>query len=380
MMANNFSTFPSFSASSYTEAKEAVHLGPELNGTCMLDDSALRIPLATFYSIFFVFGLAGNLLVLWVFLTVNSKKNSVHVFLINTAIADLLLAICLPFRVFYHSNHNHWTLGFIMCKVVGNVFYMNMYISITLLGLISVDRYIKILHSTQRCSLPKRCSVVLCYIIWAISIAAIIPMISFSEDREEQYKCFQYKRRQKAKWKAHFNSILVALFWLVFLALIVSYRKIAMKLLATSKQKPGLPNSLKYTRTAKKSFFILFLFTICFVPYHAFRIVYIHSQISKMSCYWIGIIDKANEVMLLLSTFNSCLDPVMYFLLCGSVRKTVLRIFNSFICSQDNNAKNLNAKYQTTSLCNEHSSNQTTNNSSSQLKSLQSKTMLSSHI
>ncbi|KAG9348962.1 hypothetical protein JZ751_029279 [Albula glossodonta] len=295
-----------------------------------MDDTVMSVPLAVFYSMFFVLGLAGNLLAIWVFLFVHGKKNSVHVFLVNVAVADLLLIVCLPFRMVYHSRGNVWPLSGAFCKVVGNVFYMNMYISITLLGLISVDRYIKI----QRASLGRKLrsstwSVVACGVIWTLSIAATIPMAMFSDDNEDPDKCFQYRKRQGAKGKAYFNCFLVALFWLVFLSLVVSYGKIAFKLLGSSREKPDLPNAQRYSRTAKKSFFVLFLFTVCFVPYHAFRSFYIHSQIHEMPCSWISLMDRTNEVVLLFSTFNSCLDPVMYFLLSGSIRKATLQILNN---------------------------------------------------
>ncbi|XP_036401438.1 probable G-protein coupled receptor 34 [Megalops cyprinoides] len=301
---------------------------PTVNGSqCQLDDSALSVPLAFCYSLFFLFGLAGNLFALWVFLFVHAKKNSVRVFLINVAVADLLLVACLPFRVLYHAGGNRWPLGHTLCKVVGNVFYMNMYISITLLGLISVDRYVKIRRpACSRWLQPQGWSVAACCVVWLASIVGTVPMITISYDDGEPHRCFHYKRRQGAEWMAYFNGFLVALFWAVFLALVVSYGRIALELLETSRAKPDLPNAVKYSRTAKKSFFVLFLFTVCFVPYHASRCFYIHSQISEVSCHWRNVLDRANEVVLLLSTFNSCLDPVMYFLLSGSVRKATLRV------------------------------------------------------
>ncbi|XP_048862066.1 probable G-protein coupled receptor 34 [Brienomyrus brachyistius] len=306
------------------------------NGTdSCVEDSTLRLPLAIFYSIFFVFGLLGNALALWVFIFVHGKKNSVRVFLINIAMADLLLVACLPFRVVYHSIGNHWALGPVMCKVVGNVFYMNMYISITLLGFISVDRYIKIHRGSSRRLLSSCWSTLVCGTIWTLSITAIIPMIVLSEGNEEKEKCFQYKHRRHAKGKAYFNLVMVVIFWLIFLLLVISYGKIAMKLLEASKKKPDLPNAIKYNRTAKKSFFVLFLFTICFCPYHVFRIFYIHSQITESSCHVKSIMDKTNEVVLLLSTFNSCLDPVMYFLLSASVRKATMRMLGNFFQVQE---------------------------------------------
>ncbi|XP_070305270.1 probable G-protein coupled receptor 34 isoform X1 [Salvelinus sp. IW2-2015] len=160
---------------------------PDPREHCHLDDSSLRIPLAVLYSVLFVLGLTGNILALWVFLYVHSKNNSVRVFVINVALADLLLVICLPFRVLYHSKANRWDLGPTLCKVVGNLFYMNMYISITLLGLISVDRYLKIQrHAGGQYRLKAtRWSSAICGTIWALALASVIPMILLSEGNEE---------------------------------------------------------------------------------------------------------------------------------------------------------------------------------------------------
>lgn len=113
------------------------------------------------------------------------------------------------------------------------------------------------------------------------------------------------------------------------------YGKIALKLLRTSQEKPDLPNAPRYARTARKSFFILFLFTICFVPYHTVRVFYIKTQITDTSCFWQGVADNANEMALLFSALNSCLDPVMYFLLSSSVRKEVLRLVSNMFCVRD---------------------------------------------
>lgn len=307
---------------------------PPNNTTCSFNDEALRLPLAVLYSLFFLFGLVGNLFALWVFLFLHSSRNSVRVFLINCAVADLVLLACLPFRVMYHANGNQWVLGSVACKMVGNLFYMNMYISILLLGLISLDRYLRLKGKGRArrgtvtvCGHSRPWSWMACGALWGLSLMALVPMIFTAEDKEHTNQCFQYKRRSsKAKGKAYFNGVLVVLFWLVFIMLVVSYAKIASRLLRVSRDKPDLPNARKYQRTAKKSFFVLFLFTICFGPYHTFRPVYILSQLNDTaSCEYLQLVDRTNEVMLLFSAFNSCLDPVMYFLLSGSVRKAALQ-------------------------------------------------------
>ncbi|XP_019129992.1 probable G-protein coupled receptor 34 isoform X1 [Larimichthys crocea] len=336
---------------------------PDPHTPCV-DYGALQIPLAVLYSIIFILGLVGNLVALWVFFCVHSKKNSVRVFLINVAFADLLLVVCLPFRILYHSQGNVWSLGPTVCKVVGTLFYMNMYISVTLLGLISVDRYLKINRGTgvQYRLQSTRWSTILCAVIWIVAIALTLVLLMSNNHSQMNRlvtplikliyllhitvlfknpnvflasRCFHYKQLQNAKWKAYINIFLVVGFWLVFISLVVSYGKIALKLLRTSHEKPDLPNAQHYARTAKKSFFILFLFTVCFVPYHMVRVFYIKTQITDSSCFWQGVADKANEVALLFSALNSCLDPIMYFLLSSSVRKEVLRLVSNMFCVRD---------------------------------------------
>ncbi|XP_049919572.1 probable G-protein coupled receptor 34 [Epinephelus moara] len=338
--ASSNSSLPTSMSSFFSATSLSPSLSPSSNTSlnqtgCSFDDTALRLPLAVLYSLFFLFGLVGNLFALWVFLFLHSSRNSVRVFLINCAVADLVLLACLPFRVFYHVNGNKWELGSVACKVVGNLFYMNMYISITLLGLISLDRYLRLKGKGKArrgmtmilWGRSRPWSWVACGALWGLSLMALVPMIATAEDKEFNGKCFQYKQRSsKAKGKAYFNAALVLLFWLVFVMLVVSYAKIASQLLRVSRDKPDLPNAQRYQRTAKKSFFVLFLFTVCFAPYHAFRPVYILSQLSETaSCDYLQLVDRTNEVMLLFSAFNSCLDPVMYFLLSGSVRKTALQ-------------------------------------------------------
>lgn len=149
-----------------------VTMSPDSQKPCV-DYGSLNIILAVLFSIIFILGLIGNLFALWVFFCVHSKKNSVQVFLINIAFADLLLVICLPFRIIYHSQGGKWKMDPILCKAVGILFYMNMYTSITLLGLISIDRYLKIhgIAGAQYKLQSRRWSNVLCAVVWTLSLS-----------------------------------------------------------------------------------------------------------------------------------------------------------------------------------------------------------------
>ncbi|XP_056414135.1 probable G-protein coupled receptor 34 [Hyla sarda] len=295
---------------------------------CTMDESALNYFLMIFYSFIFIIGLMGNGLALYVFLCIHSKRNSVQVYLLNAAIADLLLIVCLPFRIMYHISEE-WKMGIVFCKVVGNLFYMNMYISIVLLGLISMDRYIKVKKSQRRHSVSKKkFSIQICCGLWAAAIFSGMLLIATQSIKEQSSPnlCFHYTDRKDKVWQAAFNYFVVLIFWIVFVLLLLSYAKIGKNLQRISRERAYIPNAGKYSRTAYKSFFVLFIFTVCFVPYHTFRIAYIATQLQTLSCYWVDIVHKTNEITLMFSAVNSCLDPIMYFLLSNTVRKTVFQL------------------------------------------------------
>ncbi|XP_078246628.1 putative G-protein coupled receptor 34 [Pogona vitticeps] len=296
---------------------------------CAMAEESLSLALLFSYSIIFVIGLLGNVTALYAFLCIHCKKNSIQIYLFNVAIADLLLIFCLPFRIVYHVMQNKWVLGLTFCKIIGNLFYMNMYLSIVLLGLISLDRYIKINRSIQRPKvLTTKQSIHICCTLWIVAIVGFIVMVVQSNRKEDKNSamCFHYREKQNAKTEAGLNYILVIIFWIVFILLILSYIKTGNNLLKMSKRRKSFPNNGKYIAIARNSFIVLIIFTLCFVPYHIFRFIYITSQLQNTSCHWKEIIHKCNEIMLVFSSFNSCLDPVMYFLMSRGIRKTVLQL------------------------------------------------------
>lgn len=299
--------------------------------TCAMDEHLLSRVLTAFYSVIFLVGLVGNIVALYVFLGIHRKRNSIQIYLLNVAIADLLLIFCLPFRIMYHLNQNKWALGVVLCKVVGTLFYMNMYISIILLGFISLDRYIKINRSLQqRKAVTTRQSIYVCCTVWAVALAGFLTMIilTLQNAGHNSTMCFHYRDKLNAKGEAIFNLVLVVMFWLVFLLIILSYIKIGKNLLQISKRRSKFPNSGKYATTARNSFIVLIIFTVCFVPYHAFRFVYISVQLNVSSCHWKEMVHKTNEIMLVFSAFNSCLDPVMYFLMSSNIRKIMCQLLS----------------------------------------------------
>uniref|UniRef100_A0A3B4AKC6 G-protein coupled receptors family 1 profile domain-containing protein n=1 Tax=Periophthalmus magnuspinnatus TaxID=409849 RepID=A0A3B4AKC6_9GOBI len=87
-------------------------------------------------------GVLGNSFVLAVFFLEKRRRSVADIYLGNLALADLLMASCLPFWVVAIINEFHWTFGQAMCQIVNVIIGMNYYCSVLFLTLVSVDRYL----------------------------------------------------------------------------------------------------------------------------------------------------------------------------------------------------------------------------------------------
>ena len=75
-----------------------------------------------FYAIVFLFGVVGNVLVIYVVLKNSDMLTATNLFLMNLSIADLLvLLICMPSSLTEFLAKEVWLLGAVMCKYHINI-------------------------------------------------------------------------------------------------------------------------------------------------------------------------------------------------------------------------------------------------------------------
>uniref|UniRef100_A0A670K9P0 G-protein coupled receptors family 1 profile domain-containing protein n=1 Tax=Podarcis muralis TaxID=64176 RepID=A0A670K9P0_PODMU len=239
--------------------------------TCEIQDGFLAGTLPVMYSVISTFGFFSNMLALWVFQFGTQKTNSITVYMKNLAISDLLLALCLPFRAAYQNENGPP----ILCKVVGTVFYTTMYISILLLSLICLDRYLKIIWPLQQFRIHKvPHSTSASRVVWLLCIAIMLPYFFNKGNSNDpcSHKCFHFKKR--GALAAVLNMTAVLLFFFLLLFFLYSYCKISLKLHTASLRKSKRISS----RATLKISVVLLVFTICFAPYHMVRVPYIFAQ------------------------------------------------------------------------------------------------------
>ncbi|NWX09856.1 P2Y14 protein, partial [Caloenas nicobarica] len=293
-------------------------------GSCSHSTVITRTVLPLLYCLIFLAGLALNAVAAWVFLYVASKKSFI-VYLKNIVVADLLMSLTFPFKILADSEIAPPQLNAFVCRYSAVVFYTNMYIGIAFFGLIGFDRYYKIVKPLFASFVHTvNCSKVVSIIVWLLLMLISFPnMILTTEITKENYsiKCIGLKSELGRQWHKASSYICTGIFWVVFLLLIIVYTSISKKIYSSYKRFRRSSEVTK-RKTSRNIFSIMFVFVVCFVPYHLCRIPYTLSQTSPhFSCRAKTTLFYAKEFTLVLSAANICLDPIIYFFLCIPFRE-----------------------------------------------------------
>ncbi|NXT64096.1 CLTR2 protein, partial [Chaetops frenatus] len=259
------------------------------------------------YLFIFFLGAVGNGLSIYVFFQIP-QRTSVNIYMQNLAISDLMFVSTLPFRVTYFLLGSHWIFGDILCRIVTYTLYMNMYCSIYFLTVLSVVRFIAIVHPFKRIKVTNtKCARITCVAIWVFVLAAASPLLNKGiAGYSNPVKCLDLHPSSTHRLLMMNSFVLVVGFILPFCTIVFCYVFAVRALL-----KSRAPQSKRVICRKKALLTIiitLILSLICFLPYHILRTVHLmYSSCSRASLH------KALVVTLCLAAMNSCLNPFLYY-------------------------------------------------------------------
>ncbi|KAK7168579.1 hypothetical protein R3I93_004795 [Phoxinus phoxinus] len=286
---------------------------------------ALHIISVIIYSLAFTLGVIGNGVVIWV-TALKSKRTVNSVWLQNLAIADFVFVLFLPFSIDYVLRDFHWHFGKTMCKLNSFVCTMNMYASVLFLTVLSLDRYISLVHLnwSERYRNVRRAWCV-CALIWIISCCLSCPALIFRDVIQHDGKIVCFNNYHSESMHAVFvrHVALVSLrttvgFLLPFATITVSGVLLAGKMRQS--------NSLRFTSFSRTVSAVILAFFLCWVPFHTFSLMELSMH---HSMYLNSVLMVGFPLATSLAFFNSCVNPILYVLLTKKVRKLVRRsLFN----------------------------------------------------
>uniref|UniRef100_A0A8C7ER71 Purinergic receptor P2Y12 n=3 Tax=Neovison vison TaxID=452646 RepID=A0A8C7ER71_NEOVI len=298
------------------------------NGSlCARDYKITQVLFPLLYTVLFFVGLITNSLAMRIFFQIRNKSNFI-IFLKNTVISDLLMILTFPFKILSDAKLGTGPLRTFVCQVTSVIFYFTMYISISFLGLITIDRYQKTTRPFKM-SNPSNLlgAKILSVIIWAFMFLLSLPNMILTNRRPKDKnvkKCSFLKSEFGLVWHEIVNYICQVIFWINFLIVIVCYTLITKELYRSYVRTRGVGKVPK-KKVNIKVFIIIAVFFICFVPFHFARIPYTLSQTRDVfDCSAENTLFYVKESTLWLTSLNACLDPFIYFFLCKSFKNSLM--------------------------------------------------------
>ncbi|CAN9509738.1 unnamed protein product [Ophioblennius macclurei] len=125
----------------------------------------------------FVLGFPGNLFVVWSVLCRVRKRSVTCLLVLNLAVADAFVLLSAPLFLRYVAGGRGWEFGSVACKLVHYLSSVNMYVSIYLICLMSMDRWLAVTRPflSQRMR-TKRSLLFLLLGVWVVAFILSLPM------------------------------------------------------------------------------------------------------------------------------------------------------------------------------------------------------------
>ncbi|XP_075994447.1 proteinase-activated receptor 4 [Genypterus blacodes] len=285
--------------------------------------------LPVLYLLAFLVGLPANLLALWILLFRSSKLPST-VLLINLTATDCMLLLVMPFRIVYHFRGNDWQLGEPFCRVVMAMFYGNMYGCVLCLALVALDRYVALVHPFGARTLrSRRVSLYMTAGVWVVVLAAMLPLLasqqSYTLDELHITTCHDAlpEMEQENYFLPYFTTLFALCFLLPFLLTLYCHCAVLRTLVAEGK---------RYSHAIRVTVLVLVVYIVCLLPSNILLLLTYADNSSEDGDGDGEDIYVSYMISLAVSTFNSCIDPFIFYFVSVEFRESAR---NALCCRGD---------------------------------------------
>ncbi|XP_031694880.1 C-C chemokine receptor type 5-like isoform X1 [Anarrhichthys ocellatus] len=302
-------------------------------GRCVYERHVANF-LPALYVIFFLLGLLGNSLVIWVIACGVRLRSMTDVCLLNLAAADLLLVCTLPFLA--HQAQDQWLFGDAMCKVVLGIYHIVFYCGIFFISLMSIDRYLAIVHAVYAVRARTRSfGMIAAAVTWVAGFLASFPDLIFLKQQPgANMTQFCYPVYPKADLDDPTNTH----FWTIFSLFKINILGLFVPVFIMGFCYSQIVWRLLYSHSSKKQaihlvLIVVAVFLCCWVPYNiasffkALELLHIYTECESSKAIRLAL--QATEAI---ACSHSCLNPILYVFVGQKFRRHLLRLINRAPC------------------------------------------------
>ncbi|KAM3933939.1 P2Y purinoceptor 2-like isoform 2-T2 [Leptodactylus fuscus] len=284
---------------------------------CIFEEDFKYILLPLCYGIIFAFGFILNILALYIFIFRIRPWKVINVFMFNLALSDLLYVLSLPLLAYYYSKANDWPFSEPLCKIVRFLFYTSLYCSILFLLCISIYRFLAVCYPLRFLRWRNiRYARIASVCIWFVVIVIQSPTFYFvsTSINGDSTVCHDTSNIELFDNFVVYNTVILAvLFCVPFTILILCNSYMIYVLIQPSKSVNQTSESKK--KSIKMIITVMLVFIIAFLPFHITRTLYYYfRKVDLAPCPTLNVVNAAYKSTRPLASVNSCIDPVLYFL------------------------------------------------------------------
>ncbi|XP_051736600.1 chemokine XC receptor 1-like isoform X2 [Ctenopharyngodon idella] len=260
------------------------------------------IIIPVFFTIVVVLSCIGNILVLVILALYESLKSLTNVFILNVALSDLLFTFGLPFWASYYIWG--WTFGESGCKAVKFLFYVGFYSSVLFLTLMTIQRYMAVVHPLSDWEKCRGFSVAP-FIVWILSGA--VSLFGSLHSKVIPHFNSTYCEYGTTEMKSGIVYFQNAFFFIAFLIMGYCYGRMLQTITKS--------RTNKRHKTVRLIFCIALVFFVGWAPYNI--VMFLKSltdqNIKPFTECGVSIgLDYACYACRMLAFTHCCLNPVFY--------------------------------------------------------------------
>ncbi|XP_039285115.1 neuropeptide SIFamide receptor [Nilaparvata lugens] len=292
------------------------------------------------YLIVFVVGLVGNVFVIAVVYRSPRMRTVTNFFIVNLAIADILVVVfCLP-ATLLSNIFVPWILGWWMCKTVPYVQGVSVAASVFSLIAVSIDRFLAIWYPLK-CQITTRRARTIIAVIWLVAATTTLPwalffdVVIFSEEPDVPM-CVEV-------WPDYLNGNLYFLFANLIMCYIVPMILISLCyiLIWIKVCKRHIPSDTKdaqmermqqksKVKVVKMLVAVVILFVLSWLPLYA---IFTRIKLGGDLDVWeTKLFVVLTPVAQWLGSSNSCINPILYAFFNNKYRRGFSAILRSRQC------------------------------------------------
>lgn len=258
----------------------------------------------------FVLGFPGNLFVVWSVLCRVRKRSVTCILVLNLAAADAFVLLSAPLFLRYLAGGRGWEFGSAACKLVHYLSSVNMYVSIYLICLMSMDRWLAVSRPFVSQRLRTKKSLLLLLLgVWVLAFILSLPMPFYRSNIQRRifnvtwYFCMPYHGDHVGHkvFQYLFETVMGCV--VPFTLINTCYSSVICRLRSAMFQRRGQGSRL--------ILLIVLAFAIFWLPYHIVNIIEVAGLLQgSKSAVTAALTARPNVTAF--AYFSSAVNPILY--------------------------------------------------------------------